>query len=325
MPFPQNAALIDSIVRKAMYDQVAAAANARFYPRISEEVAQPTTTATYTTFGSVPEPNQLTGSIVGGGSRRATAINDYTHTNTILEWEQNVPMYGSTLEDNPGEAERIGRQIGQKATVFLDKQAAVALTSTTALGYDGIALYSASHAESGSNQSNTDSDSIVLLSDPTVGELETALSNQIAVMRGFTDDQGTPVNEGETRWHALIPPIYEQVFDNATNPNLSPQAVDSSGGTGVFKNKVTYTVSAYATDDGLPTGTADRYFLFAENAFMKALRYYTKTPLDVSSNFGNNNSDVWRSQRLAIFASYARWNFGVGDWKSTTRQVFTTT
>jgi len=325
MPFPQNTALVDSIVRKAMYDQVAAAQNQRFYPRISEEVPQPTTTTTYTTFGAVPEPNQLTGSIVGGGSRRATALNDYTHTNTILEWEQTVPMYRSVLEDNPGEAERIGRQMGQKFTVHLDKQAAVALTSTAALGYDGIALYSASHAETGASQSNTDSDSIVLLSDPTAAELETALTNQIAVMRNFTDDQGTPVNEGVTRFHALIPPIYEAVFDTVTNPNMSAQAIDSSGGTGVFRGKVTYTVSAYATDDGLTSGTADRYFLFAEGAFMKALRYYTKTPLDLSSNVGDNSSDTWRTQQLALFTSYSRWNFGVGDWKSTTRQVFTTT
>ncbi len=325
MPFTQNSALVDSIVRKAMYDQVASAMNDRFYPQIAEETPQATTTTTYTTFGSVPEPNQLTGSIIGGGSRRATVLNDYTHTNTLLEWEQNVPVAGTVLEDNPGEAERIGRQIGQKATVFLDKQAAVALTSTSALGYDGIALYSASHAETGSSQSNTDSDSIVLLTDPTAAELETALTNQIAAMRGFTDDQGTPVNEGVTRFLALIPPGYEAVFDTITNPNMSSQAIDSSGGTGVFRGKVRYIVSAYVSDDGLPTGTKDRFFLFAEGSFMKALRYYTKTALDVSSNFGDNSSDSWRTQRLAIFASYARWNFGVGDWKSTHRQVFTTT
>ncbi len=324
MPFPQNSALVDSIVRKAMYDQVASAANARFYTQIAEEVQQPTQTATYTTFGSVPEPSQLSGTIVGGGSRRATALNDFTQTNTILEWEQNVPVYGSVLEDNPGEAERIGRQIGQKATVHLDKQAAVALVSTTALGYDGIALYSASHAETGSSQTNLVADVNISVTDaPTVAEVETSLRLQIAVLRGLTDDQGTPVNEGATRFVALIPPGMESAFDNATNPNLSPQAVDSSGGTGVFKNKVRYIVSAYVSDDGLASGTKDRFFLFVDNPLMRALRYYTRTPLDVSSNFGDNSSDIWRTQRLAVFASYARWNFGVGDWKSTTRQVFT--
>ena len=97
---------------------------------------------------------------------------------------------------------------------------------------------------------------------------------------------------------------------------MSQQAIDSSGGTGVFRNKVTYTVSAYISDDGLTSGTQDRYFLFAEGAFMKALRYYTKTALAVASNYGDNSSDAWRTQQLALFTSYARWNFGVGDWKS---------
>jgi hypothetical protein len=315
MPGPINVNLQRRINKEAFYSEIEASRNERVWPMFAERIGQDAASVIRPGFGSIPKPTQISGTVAGMSSAQLKALKDYSYTTTVVEWDLSVSMKRSLFEDNMEEAGRVGRLHGQSASVFNDERAITQLDSTTALGYDGIALYSGSHAESGSNQDNDRTTAIVLATSPTAVEMEAAITENLKALRDFTDDQGRPVNEGVSRFTILVPPESEWVTKLTLDPDLSGQAIDSSGVTGVFRGMFDIRTSAYVPND--------RYYIFAQNRTRKALGMYVKTDWDYFSNIGTD-SDAWRLGRLAVFTGYARFEFQPMDWKTTTRHVFTT-
>ena len=316
MPGPINVDLTRRINKEAFYAEIEASKNERVWPKFAERIMQESASTIRPGFGSIPKPVQISGTAAGMSSARIKGLKDYSYTTTVQEWDLSVGMKRSLFEDNMEEAGRIGRLHGQSASVWFDEHAITQLGSTTALGYDGIALYSGSHAESGTNQDNDRTTSIVLATTPTAAEIEAAITENLIALRDFRDDHSRPVNEGVSRFTILGPPESEHVMRLALDPNLSGQAIDSSGVTGTFRGMFDIWTSAYVTND--------RYYIFANNRTRSALGLYVKTDWDYFSNIGTD-SDAWRLARQAVFTGYARFDFAPRDWKTTTRHVFTTT
>lgn len=314
MPGPINANLQRRINKEAFYAEIEASKNERAWPKFAEKIPQDAASVIRPGFGSIPKPTQISGTAAGMNAAKIKALKDYSYTTTVVEWDLSVGMKRSLFEDNEEEAGRIGRLHGQSASVFFDERAIAQLDSTTALGYDGIALYSGSHPESGTNQDNDRTSTAATGTKPTAAELETALEDNLPTLRDFNDDQGRPVNEGVTRFTIVIPPEFEWVYKLTLDPNLRDQAIDSSGVTGRFRGMFDVVVSAYVP--------ADRHFIFAQNRTRKALGLYTKTDWDYFSNIGTD-SDAWRLGRLAVFTGYSRFEFAPMDWKTTIRHVYT--
>jgi hypothetical protein len=314
MPGPINVNLQRRINKEAFYAEIEASRNERCWPRFAERITQDAASVIRPGFGSIPKPTQMSGSTAGMSSAQLKGLKDYSYTTTVVEWDLSVAMKRSLLEDNMEEAGRVGRLHGQSASVYFDERAISQLDSTTALGYDGKALYVADHDESGTDQDNDRTTNIGVVAKPTATELETALEDNLPALRDFTDDQGRPVNEGVSRFMILIPPEYEWIYRLALDPNLRDQAIDSSGVTGKFRGLFDIKVSAYVT--------ADRHFIFAQNRTRSALGLYVKTDWDYFSNIGTD-SDAWRLGRQAVFTGYARFEFAPMDWKTTVRHVYT--
>lgn len=314
MSFPNNPELTRRINKEAFYNEIDAAMNERVYPKIAERIDQDVASVVRVGFGAIPKPVQTGGTAAGMSGARAKDVKDYLQTTTVVPWDLTVTFPRDTIEDLPDEAARIGRLHGQSASVFFDERAIGQLDSTTALGYDGIALYSGSHAESGANQDNDRTTNIADPQAPTAAEAEAALNEDLRVLRDFTDDQGRPVNEGVTRFMILIPPEYEWIYKGLLDPNLRDQAIDSSGGTGRFRGMFDMVVSAYVPND--------RHFIFAQNRVRKALGYYVKKDWDYFSNIGTE-SDAWNFNATALFTGRARFEFLPRDWKTTVRHIYT--
>jgi len=313
MGFPNSPNLTRRIAKESFYGEMDAATNERVWPKFAERIPQEVASVIRPGMGAMPKPTQLSGFAGGMSGAQAKQLKDYSFTTTVVEWDLTVEMPRSSVEDLPDEVARIGRNHGNSASVFFDERAIAQLDSATALGYDGIALYSGSHAESGTSQDNDRTTVAAGGTKPTAAELEVALEEDLPVLRMFTDDQGRYVNEGVTRYTILIPPDYEYIYNLVLNPALKDQAIDSSGITGRFRGMFDIAVSGYCP--------ATRHFIFAQNRTRKALGCFVKTDWDYNSNIGTA-SDAWNHGRTAIFSGYARFEFQPWDWKTTIRHIY---
>lgn len=313
--WPVNSSLNSAILQDDFYDNVERAANARFYPRLSVEKTVQEITTTFPSFGSVPEIRQLSG-ISGGGTRQPVPLKDWAVSATVFEWEQTVPFTRLVAQSKPEAVRAKTAQLAQKAQKGMDKVLCQALMSTTVLGYDGVALLSASHPESGTNQSNlTTGANITTNYVPTGAEAEAMLNSATGLMMAVLDDQGTPVNEGVDRFIVLVPPPMEFPFLRIVDPSMSQFSVDSSGGTGVYRGKFEVISSAYATSTGLTSGTMDRIFVFAKDSFEYALALTRLADWQFNSNIGNDSSDAWNSG-MGFIRSWAAFAYVPWQWQS---------
>lgn len=308
MGYPQNPEILQGIYRADFMEGFVSGQGHRYYSKLSKDMPQDKTTVIYTAFGSVPEPRQLSG-FQAGGIRQSKELKDYKLTVTVQEYEVTVDMPRSVAEDNPQDAGVMVGELGGKASFAYDRQFIACLTSSTLLGYDGVVLYSASHAETGSNQTNVDTSA----GTPTGAQIETALSSNLGALLAFTDDQLTPVNEGVTHFTILVNPLQYFTYLSVLDPNMSQQAIDSSGGTGKFRGLFTIIPSALVT--------TKYHYVFADGG-PSAVGFFHKTAWDMKSNM-YTDSDDWNRGQMAYFTGYARHSFYPWQWKSTARYIFT--
>jgi hypothetical protein len=313
MPFPTTPNLQKRINREAFYTEIEEAQNERVWPKIAEKIPQDVASVIRVGMGQVPKPEQVSGSTAGQGGIRAKSLKDYQQTTTVVSWDLSVTMPRDVVEDLPEEPARIGREHGESASVWFDERAINQLDSTTALGYDTVALYSDSHSEFGT-QDNARTSAAATGTKPTAAEVETALEDNLPALRNFTDDQGHFVNEGVSGFTILIPPDFEWVYRGVLDPTLSQQAIDASGITGKFRGMFDIIVSGHVPND--------RHFIFAKTRRRRALGCFLKTDWDYNSNIGTA-SDAWQHGRTAIFTGYARFEFLPRHWSVTVRHIYT--
>lgn len=320
--WPSNANVNTDILHDDFYTAVERAQQKRFYPKFSTEKEISELVTVFTSLGSTPELRQLSG-VIGGGPRQAVNLKDWQVTCTAFEWEQTVAIRRSIAKSKPEEVRRKTTQMGAKAYKSLDRVFCQALVSSNA-GYDGVALFSASHPESGSNQTNTSSTAAASTTIPTAAEFETALGTATSQFLSVVDDQGTPVNEGVNRYNLIVHPQMAFAARTVTSPLMSNQAVDSSGVTGKFRGLFDVTVSAYCTSTGLTGGTVDRAFMFPADgeADEYAIALGKLADLEFNTNIENENSDDWNKGEGWLY-SWAVLGFFPWQWQAAQQLVWT--
>lgn len=293
MAWPLNPQVNSDIVHDEFYSALDFASGQRFYTRLTAAKSQEEITATYTSFGSPPEPRQMS-NVAGGGARQAVLLKDWLVNATVNEWESTVYLRRLLVESKPELAGEKARQMADKAMKSMDKQLCQALASALA-GYDGVSVINDAHPESGANQDNALTENIAVTTAPTVAEAEAGLATGITGLLGFTDDNGTPVNEGVQNFVALVPETMKHVFIGATSEKMSQQAVDSSGATGRFRGLVEVISSAYCSQTGLPGGTKDQFYLFAapDQTMTRAIAVCQLKDWSFNNNVGDESSDDW--------------------------------
>lgn len=322
--WPINASLYSDILQSDFFSAVERSQKARFYSRLSVPKSVQEITNTFPSFGSVPEIRQLSG-VSGGGTRQPVLLKDWAVTATVFEWEQTVPIARLIAESNMDAVRGKTTQIAAKAQKGMDRVFCQALTSTTALGYDGVALLSTAHPESGASQSNLVTGANITTNFvPTAAEAEAMLQSAVTGLRSFVDDQGTPVNEGIDRFSLLCPQPMEIPFQRILDPQMSNQAVDASGGTGVYRGKFEVIPSAYATATGLVGGAMDRIFVFAkpEEYQGNAVALSTLADWQFNTNIGNDSSDDWQNG-MGFLRSWAAFVFFPWQWASVMCHIVT--
>lgn len=320
MAWPINAEILQGIVKTSFYGALQTAEADLVYPKLCQTIAQEDLTVTYTSFGNVPEPRQMSGSVASSGTRQAKALKDYKLTGTVVEFETTASLPRSVVETNPSEIGRITEQMAQKCALFLDRRfIATALPASTA-GYDGVSLYNDAHLESGTAQDNNRTavaaGTVPTTTFPTAAELESALGVEIGALKGFTDDQGTPVNANISRYSIICPITYEYLYRTVLEPQKGQiSGTDVSGGTGRFRGLFTVYASPFVA-------TEDRHYLFGMRPGAFAVALLKNKDWEIKTNIGTD-SDVWNMNQTALFMAYGRFEFYPWDWKTTLIEVWT--
>lgn len=325
--WPTQSQLNSQILQDDFYSNVERATVSRFYPMFSEEKTVEQIVTTFASFGSPPEPRQMSG-VSGGGPRQAVPLKDWTLNATMYEYEQTVPFRRILAQSRPDVVRNKTGQVAQKAIKAMDRFLCMALISSNN-GYDGVPVFSTAHPESGTNQTNTSNTTAATGGSgsdalPTAAEVETALGTGTTQMMQVLDDQGTPVMEGVQRFTILCPPGMLYAFKTVVSPLMSNQAVDSSGVTGRFRGLVDVRVSRYCTTTGLTTGVADRAFLFpqADEVAERAIWLGRLADWQFNTNIGNEDSDDWNKGEGWI-RSWACHAFVPGIWQAAQQLIFT--
>ena len=309
--YPQNPELIQGIYRSSFFDNVLAGGAMRYYSKLSKTVPQTTETVTYTSFGSVPEPVQLSGTAATAGAAPVKVLKDYKLAVTVQPYTVKIGMPRSVAEDNPADAQGRIAKMGEKASFYYDRAFNACLASSTLLGYDGKVLYSTTHGESGASQDNAKTAGLGALDN--VADWTTALTTCTSALLKFVDDQGTYTNDGATRF-TLLCNAGEYLAANLTvNPSFGMNPADSSGSTGMFRGMFDIISSGIVP--------AQTFYIFV-NGFEPAVGFFNHTDWDLKSNM-YTASDLWNDSHEARFTGYARFAFYPWQWKSTIRFVST--
>ena len=312
---PLNAEVLQGIARTSFYGQVKSMEGRLIHPKLTTPITQEDLTVTYTSFGEVPEPRQLSGSVASTGERQAHGLGDFKMVGTVVEWEQTVEVPRSTIETNSSQIAIITARMARKAMIHMDRRFVTDVLPGSTAGYDGLSLYNDAHLESGTAQDNNVTSAAATGTAPIAAELEAQLDIEIAALEGFTDDKGTPANMGVEGYTILVPTAFRALYTGIVEP-LKQQSpgLDVSGGTGRHRGLFSILSSPFVA-------TADRHYTFADNPDTKAVALLKNKELEIVTNIGTD-SDKWNHGQMAIFSSYARWEFIPWDWKVTMRQVW---
>jgi len=174
--------------------------------------------------------------------RKLRGLADYDYTIPNRDYESTLKVSKNAMDDDQLGAVKVRiRDLAARAKTHKMKLTMDALVAGTVdLGYDGVPFFSASHPESGTNQSNI-SDLNIAGSAYTTAEFSTAFKQARAQMRAFTDDQGEPRNEGELSLYIVGSPDVEGVVDEV----LSADQISS--GTNTLKGQAKKIISSRLT------------------------------------------------------------------------------
>lgn len=279
--------------------------------------------------GAAPSPRRRDGQVVH------RSLKFYEHTVTPVIWDNTIDVDISTLNDTQatGVAIDAAAKLGQKNARHQLSRAVAVLEAgngtTIASGYDGVALYSGSHPESGTNQDNDFTSAAATGTSPTAAELEAVVDTDVVAMMGFTDDQGDVYDLDSGNFTFVFPrqmwtAAHKVIGRNGTVGTSTPSSMGTqttdAGDTlpvGVFRGTYEYYFEPLLSN-------ADRFYIMrkpkAGNA--SALAFNMREPWKLlvktpdNSDYSVDNDVIW-------YTSKARYEVGYGDWRATALHVFT--
>ncbi len=143
------------------------------------------------------------------GGRKETTLNKYQMTIKNYPYEATLPISIDDLRrDKLGIIMKRVADLGTRTVThwntLIGQWIAAGTAGTKALAYDGQYFFDTDHNESGSNQTNALTATEVPAADVattttlTTTEAANIVTQTIAYMMGYTDDQGEPINQGAT-------------------------------------------------------------------------------------------------------------------------------
>jgi len=256
------------------------------------------------------------------GSRQEQAAITYTQTLQNLPYEVTLPIDADDYRrDSLGAFTAKAAEMGAKFADHINSLTVNILT-TNPTGFDGVALYSASHPVNATTQKNllTNTDvpalACTVAATPTVLEMSNALLGVIGWFGSMTDEVGDPINGGAREftvafgstklWSTALAAVTSaQVTSGQTNPLLGLQ---NNGW------KINITI-----DPRLGTSSASCW-VFRTDSPMKPLVWSEELPFQMSY-LGEESTEYVMNNRL-IWAGKAVRAIAPGRYQHTVKATF---
>lgn len=287
-------------------------------PRIGTVVPSDRGVEEYGFLGAPAQMEEMT-----SGDLPAKELNQYSYTLRNREFARTINIAAKDLRrDKVGQLERRINDLAVKAADHWNKLASTVITANPN-GYDGVALFASTHAESGTNQSNllTASDvaslNVTTAAAPTADEAAESLVGVTGKFFEFTDDQGDPANGNARNFTVMVgTSSLWAAFSHAINSDRlsggeANRVLGISESQGINFNVV---LNPYISS------VTDSFFVFRTDAPWGALLLQDEVP--VTPNATDMNSDQYKLYHRFVFSVYASRNVGVGRWHSGIKATF---
>jgi phage major head subunit gpT-like protein len=287
------------------------AVNAGFASKIGMLIPSDSATETYGWLGAAPALEELLAE-----AKAQEGMKQFSYTLTNKEYAKAISIAEKDLRrDKLGQLEIRMQEFAAKAAEHWDALVA-SLIVTVGNSYDGTTFFSATHAESGSNQVNALTNShigdlnVTTATDPTADEMAKIIPQVIGKFHGLTDDKGDPIN-GSAREFVILcgtaniwgPTLHALKANNltsgASNPVVSVQADGYRITTILAPRLASLTTS---------------FYVFRTDSVVKPFILQEEVPLDFQMT--DNNSDEYKKYRRYTTSIYTSRAAGYGRWQS---------
>ena len=231
--------------------------------------------------------------------RNLKGLVDYDYSIPNVDYESTLKVNKNAMDDDQLGAVKIRiRDLASRARTHVRKLFFDQIQlGETELGYDGVPFYSASHPESGSNQSNLITAAALAGSVQTVAEMKIEFVAARSAMRQFKDDQGEPRNEGELKLKVVCSSDLEGVVDELLTADLLSNA------TNTLKGAASKLVSSRLT--------GAEWYMMNEAGDIKPLILQNRKPITFESM--EKGERAFMRKELLFGVDY-RVGFGFGVW-----------
>ncbi len=231
--------------------------------------------------------------------RRLKALNDFDYRIKNKSYEATLAVDRDEVEDDQLGAIkiRIADMVTKAKTTFPRTKFFELLNNGEVdLAYDGQPFFSASHSEGTSGtQSN-----LVTGTGTTLAQVGTDLDTARARIRGFKDDIGDLMNEGELEFHVICPLGLEAVFNKLNNADVIGTE------TNIYKGQIK---SILAT--GRLTGNS--WYLMDASSGVKAIIRQVRRAVEFNSL--QEESEMGFMRKKYAYGVDTRVGYGYGLWQ----------
>lgn len=264
---------------------------------------------TYPGLAYAPRPREMTGNRVHRGVPQTTFTITNAKYESTVDIEYKLWKFGKL-----GAVQSMLSSMGEKARAFPNRLTGDLINAGDGVaGHDGQNFYSNAHVDAGAEYTTAqDNDFTTNIADETAAtvlEMYAELQIARAAYDTWVDGDGDPVVPDENaKFIVLCPgghmPAARAVYKN--DQITGPIANDMKG---VFEPRL----NPYGDDP-------DEIFTFWVSGRRKAFIYQIAQPMFLEDNLGT--ASEYESKDVS-FGTFGFYNVGYGDWRYTTRHIFT--
>ena len=279
--------------------------------RLSIRVNSEKASESYGWLGGAPSPREWL------GGRHEQTLKRYAYTLVNKTYEGTLAFYRQDLRRSQGELLR-GKveEMAMKAARWPEKLISDVINDNT-LGYDGIALFSAAHPESGTNQKNlltateVPSANVAAPTAPTPAEMANVLVETIGYQYGITDDTGDTINGDAAEFTVMVAtaPLFSAVTQAIRLNSLVAGADNPLQGLGNLTINPIYNPRL--------TSATDKVFIFRTDGGLKPFINQVEVELE-RQLLGAGSEEEFKHDRH-LYGIYMSRAAGPGMWQHAMR------
>lgn len=298
-----NTGLLTRDARSEFLNRFDEAQRRTIFQDICTRIASNKDTENYRWLGTVPQMREW------GSGRQAKGLRSEAYDVANLKYEATLEVDRDELsDDQTGQIMiRIG-ELAQRAATHKDYLIGQLLENGASAGfnsYDGVTFFNAAHVSGASgNQDNARTFNVTTPADPTSAEFKAAMAVAIQALLGFKDDQGQPLNLGESALRVIVPPNMYYAALEAVNATII------SNTSNVMAGRAMVTAFPWLT-------STDKFYVLKTDGVVRPFVFQDREPIEFKS-LAEGSEEEFRREKY-LYGVRARYRLTYGYWQYAVR------